>query len=117
LPVECYPGPDGIEAPEGLDPIIDDADHAILAGLPSPMPYVLGMNRVAAREGEGLKTLIHCDRRSGRMPLLSVGNYGAGRSLAWMTDIGPHWLSRDFMEWGGYDLLMANMIRWLGRQI
>ena len=117
LPVECFPGPDGLEAPEGLDPIIDEPHHSILAGLSSPIPYVLGMNRVAARGGVETKTLIHCGHRNGQMPLLSVREYGAGRTLVWMTDIGPHWLSQDFMQWPGYDLLMANMIRWLTREI
>jgi uncharacterized membrane protein len=116
LPIECFPGPDGVEAPEGLDPVIDEAGHSILAGLPSPIPYVLGMNRVAARDGTDTKTLIHCGRRGGQVPLLAIREYGAGRSLAWMTDIGPHWLSQDFMQWSGYDLLMANMIRWLVRE-
>ena len=117
LPVACFPGPDGLEAPEGLDPVIDDIDHPILAGLSSPIPYILGMNRVAARDGADTKTLVHCGRRAEQMPLLSVREYGAGRTLAWMTDIGPHWLSKDFMQWSGYDLLMANMIRWLGREL
>ena len=117
LPIECFPGPDGLEAPEGLDPVIDETGHPILTGVPSPIPYVLGMNRVAARAGTDTKTLIHCGHRHGQMPLLSVRDYGAGRSLAWMTDIGPHWLSQDFMQWPGYDRLMANMIRWLSREI
>ena len=88
LPVECFLGPDGVEAPEGLDPVIDETGHSILAGLPSPIPYVLGMNRVAARNDNGVRTLIHCRGRTAQMPLLSIRDYGAGRSLAWMTDIG-----------------------------
>ncbi len=117
LPIVCFPGPDGLEAPEGLDPVIEEAGHPILSGVPSPIPYVLGMNRVAARDGSETKTLIHCGHRKGQMPLLSVRAYAAGRTLAWTTDIGPHWLSQDFMQWSGYDMLMANMIRWLAREI
>ena len=97
--------------------MIDETGHPILEGLPSPIPYVLGMNRVAVRNRAHTKTLVHCDHRGGQMPLLSIREYGAGRSLAWMTDIGPHWLSKDFMQWSGCDLLMANMIRWLTREI
>lgn len=111
LPVECLPGPDGLEAPEGLDPVILDAGHSLFAGLPTPMPYVLGMNRVVARPSSAL--LVTCNG----LPLLATGEYGAGRTLAWMTDIGPHWLSRDFLDWPGYDGLMANMVRWLAREI
>lgn len=117
LPVEINPGPDGLEAPEGLDPAVIDAEHPVLAGLTSPIPFVLGMNRVKARAGNEVKTLVHCSSRGQNLPLLSVREYGAGRSLAWTTDIGPHWLSEDFMRWDGYDTLMANMARWLARKI
>jgi uncharacterized membrane protein len=115
LPVECIAGPDGLEAPEGLDPLVDDPGHSILAGLASPVPYVLGMNRVTTRDDAN--TLISCGHRKWQLPLLSVRDYGRGRSLAWMSDIGPHWLSQEFMQWSGYDLLMANMIRWLAREL
>jgi uncharacterized membrane protein len=111
LPVECLAGPDGLEAPQGLDPIIVDPAHPLLAGLPLPMPYILGMNRVIPRPDA--TTLVRC----AELPLLAVCDYGAGRTMAWMTDIGPHWLSRDFLDWPGYDGLMANMVRWLAREI
>lgn len=116
LPVQLYAGPDGIEAPEGLDPQISAMDHPILNGV-SNIPYVLGMNRVAARLGSDGATLVHCVRGGENLPLLSIRDFGAGRSLAWMSDIGPHWLSADFMEWPGYDRLMSNMVRWLAREL
>ena len=117
LPVEINPSPDGLEAPEGLDPVITNAKHPILAGVTSPIPFILGMNRVHARAGNEVNTLVHCSNRGHNFPLLSVRDYGAGRSLAWMTDIGPHWLSEDFMRWDGYNTLMTNMVRWLVREI
>jgi uncharacterized membrane protein len=49
LPVEIHPGPDGLEAPEGLDPVVIDAGHPVMQGLTSALPFVLGMNRVIAR--------------------------------------------------------------------
>ncbi|MEI9413178.1 glutamine amidotransferase, partial [Mesorhizobium salmacidum] len=36
-----------------------------------------------------------------------------GRTVAWTTDIGPHWLSQDFLGWPLYGRLMGNMVRWL----
>lgn len=117
LPVEIHPGPDGLEAPEGLDPVIIDADHPVMEGIASPLPFVLGMNRVVARTDLEANTLVQCSSRGRDLPLLSVREYGAGRSLAWMTDIGPHWLSGDFMRWDGYDRLMSNMVRWLAKDI
>ncbi len=116
LPVQIQYAPDGLEAPEGLDPVILSADHPVLQGLSTTMPYVLGMNRVIQRTDPSSQTLVACNHRKEQLPLLSVRKYGAGRTLAWMTDIGPHWLSSDFMAWEGYDLLMVNMVRWLGSQ-
>lgn len=115
LPVEIDSAPDGLEAPEGLDPVVVDANHPVLAGVTSQVPFVLGMNRVVTRSDS--VTLAHCSNRSKNLPLLSVREYGAGRSLAWTTDIGPHWLSEEFMRWDGYDQLMVNMVRWLAREI
>ena len=113
----CLPGPDGFEAPEGLDPVVIDASHPVMQGLTSAIPYVLGMNRVVARANAETKTLVHCTNRGRNLPLLSVREYGAGRSLAWMTDIGPHWLSDAFMCWEGYDRFMTNMVHWLVKNI
>lgn len=115
LPVQCLPGPDGLEAPEGLDPVLVEAEHPILKDLPPGMPYFLGLNRVVVHDAT--TTLIHCIHRGVNLPLLAVREYGAGRTLAWMTDIGPHWLSRDFLAWPGYDRLMPNIGRWLAREI
>jgi uncharacterized membrane protein len=117
LPVEISAGPDGLEAPEGLDPVVIDAGHPVLAGVPSEIPFVLGMNRVVLRADDKAVTLVQCSSRGKELPLLAVRDYGAGRSLAWTTDIGPHWLSDDFMRWDGYDWLMTNMVRWLAREI
>ena len=117
LPVEISPSPDGLEAPEGLDPIVVEASHPVLAGLTSQFPFVLGMNRVVPRTDARSMTLLRCANRGRELPLLSVREYGAGRSLAWMTDIGPHWLSGEFMTWDGYDRFMANMVCWLAREI
>lgn len=113
LPVKIHPTSDGLEAPEGLDPVILEHEHPVLAGLGSPLPYILGMNRVVAGTDGSVRALVACSNRGMSLPLLAVREYGAGRSLAWMTDIGPHWLSNEFMAWQGYDLLMVNMVRWL----
>ncbi|MVA63791.1 glutamine amidotransferase [Agrobacterium vitis] len=117
LPVTLSSGPDGLEAPEGLDPIIETPEHPILSDVPASIPYVLGLNRVQVRPTEDSKTLVSCESRGQKLPLLSVRHYHAGRTLAWTTDIAPHWLSDDFMRWVGYDTLMTNMVRWLAREI
>ena len=115
LPVECAPYPDGLEAPEGLTAEISDPSHPILSGLPGSWPAVLGMNKVSARGATDCDVLAACPYRGKHHPLLAVRRYGLGRTLAWTTDIGPHWLSRGFLEWSGYDTLMGNMVRWVAQ--
>lgn len=117
LPVVISVAPDGLEAPEGLDPIIEKHDHPVLSGVPTSFPYVLGMNRVQLRSEDDSITLVRCGNRGQQLPLLSVREYDLGRSLAWTTDIAPHWLSDEFMQWDGYDTLMGNMVRWLAKEI
>jgi uncharacterized membrane protein len=45
--------------------------------------------------------------------LLAVGSFGQGRSLAWASDIGPHWCPEPFATWEGYARLWNNAIQWL----
>ena len=116
LPVECLPYADGLEAPEGLSPLVVDAAHPVVATLAGPWPKVLGVNMVRTR-GDGSLLVAKCDYRGEAFPLLAVRNYGDGRTLAWTTDIGPHWLSRPFLDWPGYRTLATNMIRWVAREI
>jgi uncharacterized membrane protein len=46
-------------------------------------------------------------------PLLVTGKYGIGRTLAWTSDISPHWLPASFSEWPGYTTLWRNIVGWL----
>ncbi len=113
LPVTCLPHADGLEAPEGLAAEMVDSRHAILAAVPAPWPPILGLNKVVARDDPESRVLVSSPYRGRRYPLLCVRDYGRGRTLAWTTDIGPHWLSRAFMDWDGYDTLVCRMVRWI----
>jgi hypothetical protein len=46
-------------------------------------------------------------------PLLTVGDYGQGRSAAFASDIGPHWAPRTFTRWDGFAQLWTQTISWL----
>jgi uncharacterized membrane protein len=46
-------------------------------------------------------------------PLVVVGEAGEGRTLAFMTDIGPHWAPPAFLEWDGYARFWDQAVRWL----
>ena len=47
------------------------------------------------------------------MPLLVAGTFGKGRTLAWTSDIGPHWLPPEFAAWPGYARLWRQSLAWL----
>jgi uncharacterized membrane protein len=110
LPVAIHPWDDRIEVPEGFAPHIADAAHPLLRGVPAGMPALLGLNEVVAKPGAA--TLMTGE---GGHPLLAVGEAGAGRTLAWTSDIGPHWLPQAVLDWPGFRPLWGNLLGWLTR--
>ena len=107
LPVTCYTHDDRAETPEGAVPVINDAAHPVLAGVPSGMPALLGYNRVQLKSGATLIASVNGD------PLIAASQVGKGRTLVWTSDIGPHWCPEPFVKWEGFAPLMANMITWV----
>ena len=117
LPVECLPFDDRVEVPEGFAAeVIGRADHPILAGLEQPWPMLLGANEVTVKEQEGVEVLARLPDSEGGAPLLVTGTYGKGRSVAWTSDIGPHWLPQTFVDWPGYGQLWKNLLGWAAGQ-
>jgi uncharacterized membrane protein len=114
LPVSCSPYADGLEVPEGLAPHVF-APHPIVNGLDQLWPPVLGLNKVVLKTGDGCQMLTAAAYRGKQYPLLAVRHFGKGRTLAWMSDIGPHWMSQDFMTSPIYTQLMRNMVAWICR--
>ncbi len=116
LPVDCLPYADGLEAPEGLAAQII-ADHPIIKDLKQPWPPVLGINKVKVKPEDSCKIVATVTNRHIEYPLLATRGFGKGRTAAWMTDIGPHWLSQEFLNSETYALLMRNMTAWICRDI
>ena len=111
LPVEILPYDDRVEVPEGFTPAIRNGRHPILQGFRGTWPSLLGFNEVKAKpDGEVLATV---SRSYGAKPLLVAGAYGKGRSLAWTSDIGPHWVPPEFSDWKGYGRLWRQSLAWL----
>jgi uncharacterized membrane protein len=106
LPVKMQPYDDRIERPEGIQPRKTRVTHQITKELPSLWPHILGYNRVIVKNGMKVLATVGSD------PLLVVGEHGEGRSVAWTSDIGPHWCPRDFAEWEGYTKLWRRMVSW-----
>ena len=82
-----------------------------MAGLDGAWPCVLGVNEVEVRDGAQVLARIPEDQ--GGHPLLVLGGFGKGRTAAWTSDIGPHWLSPAFCAWDGYGRLWKNLLGWL----
>jgi uncharacterized membrane protein len=115
LPVDCLPIDDRIEVPEGFRADLVHPEHPILAGLAGEWPLLLGCNEVRVKEQAGVELLARLPDEQGGHPLLVAGTYGQGRSLAWTSDIGPHWLPESFAAWGGYARLWRQALAWVTR--
>ena len=110
LPVDISPYDDRVEVPEGAAAEILEGDHAVLSGIGDQWPVLLGYNRVAASTGATVLASINGD------PLLAVAEMGDGRTLAWTSDIAPHWCPEPFTSWEGYEMLWSRAIDWLCRR-
>ena len=113
LPVTCLPWDDRVEIPEGAVPDILQRQHPVLKGLEGDWPVILGVNEVELRTTKGIELLARVPEDQGGHPLLVLGGYGKGRTVAWTSDIGPHWLSPAFCAWSGYGVLWKNLLGWL----
>lgn len=112
LPVTCLPYDDRVEIPEGTVAEIVDGGHPVMAGLTGEAwPPLLGVNEVELRGDAKLVARLPQDQ--GGFPLLALGSHGKGRTAAWTSDIGPHWLSPAFCAWSGYGRLWTNILDWL----
>lgn len=111
LPVTMLAHDDRVEVPEGFQPTPTGETHAVLEGLGGEWPWLLGYNDTKLKDGASL--LLTTGAGYGHQPLLALARHGAGRSMAWTSDIGPHWLPRSFTEWEGYRRLWLQCFAWL----
>lgn len=113
LPVTCLPYDDRVEIPEGSTAVVLKPDHPVMAGLGGEWPLLLGVNEVEVRDRADVDVLARLPEDQGGHPLLVTGTHGEGRTVAWTSDIGPHWLSPAFCEWEGYARLWKNILGWM----
>jgi uncharacterized membrane protein len=114
LPVTCLPYDDRVEMPEGAVAEIVAASHSVMEGLTGEAwPPLLGVNEVELRADANVELIARLPQDQGGFPLLVLGGHGKGRTAAWTSDIGPHWLSPAFCEWQGYGRLWKNILGWL----
>ena len=90
-----------------MDTSITESTHPVLRDMPADWPYFLGYNRVIPKDTA--TTVLKLDDD----PLLSVWQYGEGRSAAFTTDCAPHWGPKAWLEWNGYNTFWNNLIAWV----
>ncbi len=110
LPVSLQPTDDRVEAPQGLRPEVLLPGHGIVDGLGGAWPALLGLNLVTPKPGAELVAT------AGGHPLIVAGRYGAGRSVAFTSDCGPHWAPPAFVSWPGYARLWQQLVGWAARK-
>ncbi len=111
LPVNLITGDDRVEVPEGADLYADPSAHAVLEGMPREWPFILGYNKLIAKPEAMVLVEYEGD------PIIALGTFGEGRTLAYATDCTPHWAPPEMYEWEHYGTLWDRLVRWLARKI
>jgi uncharacterized membrane protein len=106
LPVRCLDYEDLIENTEGFTAKLLPAGQTAFSAIRfDTFPPILGYNQVQHRDG--CQTLIAV-KESGD-PLVCAGEFGRGKTLAYMSDPAPHW-GCNFIHWDGYAQFWLNCV-------
>ena len=106
LPVAMLERDDRVEMPQGLTVNFLAPSHDVLGGTPADWPILLGYNQLRAKPEATVVV------KFGDDPILAVAEYGSGRSVAFASDVAPHWAPKEFMTWPHYAELWASIIAW-----
>lgn len=107
LPVLLYEDDDRVEAPEGVKPEFVVDRHPIIDGIPKDSwPLFLGYNRLQAKDRATVLAKVGAD------VFMAVWEFGKGRTMAFASDLAPHWGSA-FVNWEYYPKFWHQSVRWL----
>ena len=106
LPVQLQDGDDRVELPEGFQAQVEQPDHPALGGTPPTWPTLLGYNQLIAKP-DSTVVVSH-----GGDPILVTGSYGMGNTVAFASDVAPHWAPPQFMNWEHYPRLWESILTW-----
>lgn len=107
LPVTMQSYDDRVERSNGVTPVVSEASHAVVDGLPEEWPALLGYNRVIP--DDDAEELVRVDDD----PLVVVGDHGEGRSAVFTSDCAPHWGAPGFIDWDHYNGLWTDLVHWV----
>jgi uncharacterized membrane protein len=110
LPVDCLAQDDDrMETPEGVTVDLKEPNHLITQGIDwIPGPIFNGYNLLEVKKG----TRVLATFRETGDPMIAVWDYGKGRSMAFASDIAPHWGS-GFQNWKYYEQFWTQALEWL----
>jgi len=109
LPVSIKDGDDRVEVPEGFKLSFTNNDHPILSNLDRVEDhFFLGYNRIRAKENAQVLTKYMDD------PIIIVGTFGKGRTMAFASDCDLHW-GGSFVNSQNYPRFWRQAIRWLAK--
>lgn len=110
LPITMKCSDDRVELPQGYEIHVENKKHPIMDNVPEVFPIILGYNKLKAKDGAEVIARRNDDA------LISVWDYGKGRTLAYATDCSPHWASPELCEWEYYPVLWQNIVHYLTRK-
>jgi uncharacterized membrane protein len=108
LPVTVDRLDDLVEVPEGASPDAGKSGHRLSVCFAAPWPLFLGYNRAKARPEAEVVATVRGD------PFVATRRVGAGRSLVWMSDIGPHWCPEPVVSDPRFGRFWVDALEYLG---
>jgi uncharacterized membrane protein len=110
LPVHIQTTDDRVETTEGVKPEILLPEHPALKGIPPrEWPLFLGYNKLKAKDGA--ETIA----KFGEDVFIAVWEYEKGRSMAFSSDMAPHW-GTAFVNWQYYAQFWYQSLKWLAKR-
>jgi uncharacterized membrane protein len=106
LPVDLLSHDDREEHPEGIEILLDENPHPMVADFPKKWLPILGYNKLIAKPDAEVVVNYQND------PILSLRRTGNGSTVAWASDCAPHWLPVEFCEWQYNKLLWQRVLAW-----
>ena len=102
------------ENSEGFKPNVE-IPHAILSGLEKTVPPISGFVMSTPKDNPLVQTILSSPLPQGQEnPVLSVWQYGLGRTAVLATDGGQRWAS-SWTQWPEHEKLFSQLVRWLMR--